>query len=47
MQENYDQAIGKPLADLRRGLVVLSLVTLGLSAAVIVPLWGVILRLIR
>ena len=47
VQENYRQTIGQPLADLRRGLILLSLVTLGLSASVIVPLWGVILRLVR
>jgi serine/threonine protein kinase len=47
VQESYDQTIGQPLADLRGGLILLSLVTLGLSAAVIVPLWGVILRLVR
>ena len=47
VQESYRQSIGQPLADLRRGLILLSLVTLGLSASVIVPLWGVILRLVR
>ncbi len=47
VQESYDQTIGQPLDDLRRGLILLSLVTLGLSASVIVPLWGVILRLVR
>jgi hypothetical protein len=47
VQENYDQAIGRPLAELRRGLIVLSLITFALSAAAIVPLWGVILRLVR
>ena len=47
VQENHDQMIAAPLAQMRRGLVLLSLVTLGLSAAAIVPLWGVILRLVR
>jgi hypothetical protein len=47
VQESYDQTIGQPLAELRRGLILLSLITFGLSAAVIVPLWGIILRLVR
>jgi len=47
VQESYEQAIGQPLAELRRALVLLSLITFGLSAAVIVPLWGIILRLVR
>ena len=47
VQERYDQIIGQPLAQMRRGLVLLSLITLGLSTAVIVPLWGIILRLVR
>jgi hypothetical protein len=47
VQESYDQIIGQPLGDLRRGLILLSVITLGLSASVIVPLWGVILRLVR
>jgi hypothetical protein len=47
VQESYGQAIGQPLAELRRGLILLSLITFGLSAAVIVPLWIVILRLVR
>lgn len=47
VQESYDLSIGQPLAQLRRGLVLLSLVTFGLASAVIVPLWGVILRLVR
>jgi serine/threonine-protein kinase len=47
VQESYDEIIGQPLAQMRRGLVLLSLITLGLSAAVIVPLWGTILRLVR
>jgi hypothetical protein len=47
VQESYDQIIGQPLAAMRRGLVLLSLTTLVLSAAAIVPLWAVILRLVR
>jgi hypothetical protein len=47
VQESYDQTIGGPLSELRRGLILLSLITLGLSAAVIVPLWGIVLRLVR
>jgi serine/threonine-protein kinase len=47
VQESYDQIIGQPLTQMRRGLVLLSLITLGLSAAAIVPLWGLILRLVR
>jgi serine/threonine protein kinase len=47
VQEHYDQTIGQPLAQMRRGLFLLSLVTLGLATAVIVPLWGIILRLVR
>jgi hypothetical protein len=47
VQESYAQAIGEPLAELRRGLILLSLITLGLCAAVIVPLWAVIWRLVR
>jgi serine/threonine protein kinase len=47
VQESHDQTIGQPLAELRRGLILLSLITFGLSAAVIVPLWGIILRLVR
>jgi len=47
VQEDYDQLIGRPLAEMRQGLIVLSLVTLVFSAAAIVPLWGVILRLVR
>jgi hypothetical protein len=47
VQESYGQTIGQPLADLRRGLILLSLASFGLSAAAIVPLWGLILRLVR
>lgn len=47
VQESYDDMIGQPLSQLRRGLVLLSLVTLALASAVIVPLWAVILRLVR
>ena len=47
VQEDYDGLIGEPLARLRRGLVLLSLITFALSAAAIVPLWGIILRLVR
>jgi hypothetical protein len=47
VQESYDQIIGQPLAQMQRGLVLLSLITLGLSAAVIVPLWGIILKLVK
>jgi len=47
VQESYDQIIGQPLSTMRRGLVLLSLTTLLLSAAAIVPLWAVILRLVR
>jgi hypothetical protein len=47
VQESYDDIIGQPLSQLRRGLVLLSLVTLALATAVIVPLWFVILRLVR
>jgi len=47
VQEPYDQTIGQPLAQMRRGMILLGLITLGLSAAVIVPLWGIILRLVR
>ncbi len=47
VQEDYDGLIGEPLFRLRRGLVLLSLITFGLSAAAIVPLWGIILRLVR
>jgi hypothetical protein len=47
VQEDYDQLIGQPLAHMRRGMIVLGLVTFALSAAAIVPLWGLILRLVR
>ncbi len=47
VQESYDQTIKQPLAELRRGLILLSLITFGLAAVVIVPLWGIILRLVR
>jgi hypothetical protein len=47
VQESYDEIIGRPLAQMRRGLILLSLITLGLSAAVIVPLWGIVLRLVK
>jgi len=47
VQEDYDQLIGQPLAQMRRGMIVLGLVTFALSAAAIVPLWSLILRLVR
>jgi serine/threonine protein kinase len=47
VQESYDRIIGQPLGELRRGLILLSLITLALSAAIIVPLWTLILRLVR
>lgn len=47
VQESYDQIIGQPLAQMHRGLMLLSLITLGLATAAIVPLWGIILRLVR
>ena len=47
VQESYDALIGQPLTDLRSGLILLSLATLLLSAAVIIPLWTLILRLVR
>lgn len=47
VQESYDKIIGQPLSQMRQGLILLSLITFGFSAAVIVPLWGVILRLVR
>lgn len=47
VQESYDKIIGQPLSQMRQGLILLSLITFGLSAAVIVPLWGIILRLVR
>jgi len=47
VQESYDALIGRPLTDLRRGLILLSLATLLLASAVIIPLWTLILRLVR
>lgn len=47
VQEPYDQVIGQPLIQMRRSMILLGLMTLGLSVAVIVPLWGIILRLVR
>jgi serine/threonine protein kinase len=47
VQESYDNIIGQPLSQMRRGLILLSVITFGLSIAVIVPLWGIILRLVR
>ena len=47
VQESYDQIIGQPLGEMRRGLLLLSLATLLLSAMMIVPLWGLVLRLVR
>lgn len=47
VQEDYEQLIGQPLAQMRRGMIVLGLVTFALSAAAIVPLWSLILRLVR
>jgi hypothetical protein len=47
VQENYDQVIGSGLDQMRRGLALLSLVTLGLAAAMVIPAWIVILRMVR
>lgn len=47
VQESYDDIIGDGLGSLRRGLMLLSLVTLGLAAAMVVPAWVMILRLVR
>lgn len=47
VQESYDEIIGDGLAGMRSGLTVLSLVTLGLAAAMVVPAWVIILRLVR
>ena len=47
VQESYDTIIGQPLSQMRQGLILLSVISFGLSAAVIVPLWGIILRLVR
>ena len=47
VQESYDNIIGQPLSQMRQGLFLLSVITFGLSTAVIVPLWGIILRLVR
>jgi tRNA A-37 threonylcarbamoyl transferase component Bud32 len=47
VQADYDQLIGRSLTQMRRGMIVLGLLTFALSAAAIVPLWGVILRLVR
>lgn len=47
VQESHDEIIGTPLGQLRRGLVLLSLVTLGLAGAMVAPLWVIILRLVR
>jgi len=47
VQESYGQIIGQPLREMRRGLILLSLATLALSAAVIIPLWVMILRMVR
>jgi hypothetical protein len=47
VQESYDEIIGSGLGKLRSGLTLLSLVTLGLAAAMVVPAWVIILRLVR
>jgi hypothetical protein len=47
VQESYDNIIGQPLSQMRQGLILLSVISFVLSAAVIVPLWGIILRLVR
>jgi serine/threonine protein kinase len=47
VQESYDEMIGDGLGNMRRGLTLLSLVTLGLAAAMVVPAWVMILRLVR
>lgn len=47
VQESYDAIIGQALLQMRRGLILLSLATLGLVAAVVVPLWIIILRLVH
>lgn len=47
VQESYDAIIGQALLQMRRGLILLSLATLGLAAAIVAPLWVIILRLVR
>ena len=47
VQESHDEIIGNPLGQLRHGLLILSLVTLGLAGAMVAPLWVIILRLVR
>lgn len=47
VQESYDEIIGEGLGNLRQGLTLLSLATLGLAAAMVVPAWVMILRLVR
>jgi hypothetical protein len=47
VQESYDEVIGNGLDSLRSGLLLLSLVTLGVAAAMVVPAWVVILRMVR
>lgn len=47
VQESYDNIIGQPLSQMRQGLILLSVISFVLSAAAIVPLWGIILRLVR
>jgi hypothetical protein len=47
VQESHDEIIGHPLGQLRHGLLILSLVTLGLAGAMVAPLWVIILRLVR
>ena len=47
VQESYDEVIGRPVSRLKNTLVLLSVLTLGLVAAIVTPLWAFVLRMLR
>ena len=47
VQESYDQMVGDMVLGLRRSVFMLSLAGLGLIVALLVPLWALVLRMLK
>lgn len=46
-QQSYDDMLGVPLEELRRSVILLSVTGLGLVVAFLVPLWALVLRMLK
>jgi hypothetical protein len=47
VQQSYDELVDTPVQELRKGVIILSIAGLGLAVAFLVPLWALVLRMLK